>query len=295
MLRSDAAAFLFRCHLEGYGVPMLSNSHETALRWLSKALDVEIENKEQPAPWLMEVDLIYERLGFSMPLKTGLKELIQRAIMIHLSEPYYSQWAIKRVCNKHRIDFEQIFEHFRDQGLFALGLFDEEITALFKGKKSCQQILQTLDPKERLSRNGYTMVHLAASCGNLDILNLLYRRYQADLNVMDDMGITPIWLAIHYSHANVVEWLIHQNVPANSLFLRGGSSFAILPRFRDDEHTKVAAALSLGGCDINDSIAITNASYTLQILSWAAVFTHPNIVQISMLPRSYQSFFLTLI
>lgn len=247
------------------------------MSWLRKALEAELENETEVAPWVLGVDLIFERLGFPLPKDIDFEKLVHKSLATDLFQPEYSQRALRRACYTHRIDFDSFFKSFQQQGILSVGIYDAKIQAFMTNP--CRESLSMPDPHGKLSRNGYTLAHVAASCGSWKALDLLYREFNADLNVKDDHGVTPIWLACRYSHADTLEWLINHGVKIDTTGWWGKSPFMFLPNFQENEYAKLAAALCKGGADINYVVASISESYLLNVLSCAAVDMDLLIVQ----------------
>lgn len=70
-----------------------------------------------------------------------------------------------------------------------------------------------------------TALHIAASGGNLDVVEYLVKEDNADIEARDINGCTPLHSASHEDHLSVVEYLVRNGGDVNAVNRRGNTPF----------------------------------------------------------------------
>lgn len=70
-------------------------------------------------------------------------------------------------------------------------------------------LMKGMDIDDYKDESGWTSFHIAASIGNVDIVNALYDRdVKPDVNLQTNQGVTALHMAVAKSHYEVVEFLL---------------------------------------------------------------------------------------
>jgi ankyrin repeat protein len=99
------------------------------------------------------------------------------------------------------------------------------------------------DPNARDDEHGGTPLHLASTCGWVDIVNLLLDR-GASVNSQDGHGKTPLHMAASSGHLDAARWLIRHGADVNARDYLGQIPFSIA---LETGRRKVARLLSDSG------------------------------------------------
>jgi ankyrin repeat protein len=108
-----------------------------------------------------------------------------------------------------------------------------------------KQQVDELVISDRLDR----LVHLFASNGNIELLQMLRQRFRANLSLVNAFGETPLLLACRYGHKHVTKYLLEQGA---NVKIPGIEKLLIwLPSFENDDIPTIAHDLIEAGAQVN--------------------------------------------
>lgn len=105
---------------------------------------------------------------------------------------------------------------FRNSGGFCIDPFlgKEDIIVLAKDREGT--IKRHLNGQELVDTWGNTMLHVAASLGELDVVRGLAERSKIKIDVLNDNFETPLYKACQAGHVDVVNYFLDRGVKASS-------------------------------------------------------------------------------
>lgn len=99
------------------------------------------------------------------------------------------------------------------------------------------------------AHNGATAFYLAAFCGEIELMELLYR-HKADIHARTDKGTSPLMIACYNGHYSAVNWLL-QHGCQNDVQHTNDLGFTPLHYAAKNGHCTIAKLLLSNGADIN--------------------------------------------
>ncbi|KAK0507474.1 hypothetical protein JMJ35_009997 [Cladonia borealis] len=122
-------------------------------------------------------------------------------------------------------------------------------------------------------------MHVATSCGRLDLAKSLYEEYGINLEAKNGLGITPLWLACRYAHADFVYWLVQEGVKIEPILESYHSPLMFVLNFAKHEYEAISKALCKAGADLKSLIFVDQSYACIDMLSWAALYSNTNVVR----------------
>ncbi|KAI8372286.1 ankyrin repeat-containing domain protein, partial [Choanephora cucurbitarum] len=104
-------------------------------------------------------------------------------------------------------------------------------------------------------RDGWTALHNACSCGNLEMVKLLCQQPQTDVNVTSQQGHTPLMNAASKGYVDIVIWLLKQK-----------ASVSIKNRFDETAYDVAAAAHEAYLCHLLDPEHAIDRHVTIPVM-----------------------------
>jgi hypothetical protein len=202
--RRDAAYFLFRSYFENYGVEENPKNTEQAIYWLHEFAQLGITSEEERL--CFDVAEFSKRIGRDMPSDFALENCLRIGLKGFLNCGFYMRSLIQeRTKGISSLSNELLV--FREEGLRRL------LPQQFRST-DLSAVLSTFDLDSSLVEAA-GLLHIAASCGDIQTASLLVEKFEIDLNMRASFqDITPLITALKFSQTEFVLWLLRQGVKA---------------------------------------------------------------------------------
>lgn len=130
------------------------------------------------------------------------------------------------------------------------------LAAFFNRRQAAEFLLENGTDVNVRNNIGMTPLHYAALCGHKDMVKILLAK-KADVNALDCQGLTPLHLAAQYGHGDIIKVLLLYGADINAKTNYRGLTPMHWAAFWGD--TEAINALIKNGADIN---ARDNNGYT---------------------------------